>query len=74
MQLPENSKAAAKIITLKAAEEGSSLSSYCLRRGMSPSIVYNWEVRDGGYDEDTFRKLIDVDMIQKVLQKRKPAK
>ncbi len=58
MKLPKTSKEAAKMVSAKAKIEGISLTAYCLKRGVSSAVVYNWAVRDGGFNGVIFWKLM----------------
>lgn len=58
MQFPENSKAAAKMVKKAAKNSDQALSSYCIAKGVHPSVVYNWQERNGGYDRPTLEKLL----------------
>lgn len=59
MDYPKTSKEAAKAVAKKALKVNMSISAYCLKRALSPSVIYNWEVRDGNYSKPIFDRLMD---------------
>ena len=59
MDFPKTSKQAAKMVISKAKKDKKNLSAYCLTRGVYPSVIKNWENRDGGYNEAIFQRLMD---------------
>lgn len=59
MQLPKNSRKAAELVKKMAKCQGKSLSAYCISKGVHPSVVYNWTVRNGLYDKNFLARLVD---------------
>ena len=58
MDYPKNCQEAAKVIKALALAEKISASAYCLARGISPAVLYNWETRNKGFRGDIFERLI----------------
>ena len=58
MNLPKNPQEAAAQVVAKAKREGVSVSAYCLLRGISPAVIYNWQTRNKHFDGGIFERLM----------------
>ena len=58
MQFPKNPKDAAAAVKQAAKRARLTVSAYCLRRGVSPAVLYNWETRNKQYDVSVFERLM----------------